>query len=73
MNPVFTFPPPQAMYVYMKAAYLSMLPYDESKPFGDDEVALFRCSHTHGRAHTHTDTNTVRFSIELLFLKITPS
>lgn len=55
------------MYVYMKAAYLSMLPYDESKPFGDDEVALFRCS------HTHTDTNTVRFSIELLFLKITPS
>ncbi|XP_067877245.1 tetratricopeptide repeat protein 39A isoform X4 [Heterodontus francisci] len=30
------------MYVYMKAAYLSMLPAHESKPFGDNEVELFR-------------------------------
>ncbi|XP_072925070.1 tetratricopeptide repeat protein 39A isoform X1 [Hemitrygon akajei] len=32
----------KAMYVYMKAAYLSMLPEHEAKPFGDDEVELFR-------------------------------
>lgn len=32
----------QAMYVYMKAAYLSMLPKDEARPFGEDEVELFR-------------------------------
>ncbi|XP_058510389.1 tetratricopeptide repeat protein 39A [Solea solea] len=32
----------KAMYVYMKAAYLSMLPKDEARPFGDDEVQLFR-------------------------------
>jgi len=32
----------QAMYVYMKAAYLSMLPDSESRPFGDNEVDLFR-------------------------------
>ncbi|XP_060711022.1 tetratricopeptide repeat protein 39A [Hemiscyllium ocellatum] len=32
----------KAMYVYMKAAYLSMLPAHEAKPFGDDEVELFR-------------------------------
>lgn len=32
----------QAMYVYMKAAYLSMLPEGESRPFGEDEVELFR-------------------------------
>lgn len=32
----------QAMYVYMKAAYLSMLPDDETRPFGEDEVELFR-------------------------------
>ncbi|XP_059204511.1 tetratricopeptide repeat protein 39A isoform X1 [Centropristis striata] len=32
----------KAMYVYMKAAYLSMLPEDESRPFGEDEVELFR-------------------------------
>ncbi|XP_060946271.1 tetratricopeptide repeat protein 39A isoform X1 [Limanda limanda] len=32
----------KAMYVYMKAAYLSMLPNDESRPFGEDEVELFR-------------------------------
>lgn len=30
------------MYVYMKAAYLSMLPKDEARPFGEDEVDLFR-------------------------------
>lgn len=30
------------MYMYMKAAYLSMLPKDEDRPFGEDEVALFR-------------------------------
>lgn len=30
------------MYVYMKAAYLSMLPDDEARPFGEDEVELFR-------------------------------
>ncbi|KAM7386265.1 hypothetical protein PAMA_009074 [Pampus argenteus] len=32
----------RAMYVYMKAAYLSMLPKDEARPFGEDEVDLFR-------------------------------
>uniref|UniRef100_A0A665VZE5 Zgc:158403 n=2 Tax=Echeneis naucrates TaxID=173247 RepID=A0A665VZE5_ECHNA len=32
----------KAMYVYMKAAYLSMLPKDEARPFGEDEVQLFR-------------------------------
>lgn len=32
----------QAMYIYMKAAYLSMLPGDEARPFGEDEVELFR-------------------------------
>ncbi|XP_044037665.1 tetratricopeptide repeat protein 39A isoform X2 [Siniperca chuatsi] len=32
----------KAMYVYMKAAYLSMLPKDEARPFGEDEVELFR-------------------------------
>ncbi|KAG7237445.1 hypothetical protein INR49_032291 [Caranx melampygus] len=31
----------EAMYVYMKAAYLSMLPKDEARPFGEDEVQLF--------------------------------
>lgn len=32
----------KAMYVFMKAAYLSMLPADEARPFGEDEVELFR-------------------------------
>ncbi|KAJ8345168.1 hypothetical protein SKAU_G00293610 [Synaphobranchus kaupii] len=32
----------KAMYVYMKAAYLSMLPQEEDRPFGDNEVELFR-------------------------------
>ncbi|KAK1154024.1 tetratricopeptide repeat protein 39A-like [Acipenser oxyrinchus oxyrinchus] len=32
----------KAMYVYMKAAYLSMLPQGEERPFGDNEVELFR-------------------------------
>ncbi|XP_039628577.1 tetratricopeptide repeat protein 39A [Polypterus senegalus] len=32
----------KAMYVYMKAAYLSMLPPNEARPFGEDEVELFR-------------------------------
>uniref|UniRef100_A0A674M9F3 Zgc:158403 n=1 Tax=Takifugu rubripes TaxID=31033 RepID=A0A674M9F3_TAKRU len=32
----------KAMYVYMKAAYLSMLPNSEARPFGEDEVELFR-------------------------------
>uniref|UniRef100_A0A672H0S1 Tetratricopeptide repeat protein 39A-like n=1 Tax=Salarias fasciatus TaxID=181472 RepID=A0A672H0S1_SALFA len=32
----------KAMYMYMKAAYLSMLPQDEARPFGEDEVELFR-------------------------------
>ncbi|MGH0188550.1 UNVERIFIED_CONTAM: hypothetical protein FKN15_030082 [Acipenser sinensis] len=32
----------KAMYVYMKAAYLSMLPPGEERPFGDNEVELFR-------------------------------
>lgn len=38
----FLFSPPEAMYMYMKAAYLSMLPRDEARPFGEDEVDLFR-------------------------------
>ncbi|XP_054859677.1 tetratricopeptide repeat protein 39A-like [Eublepharis macularius] len=32
----------KAMYVYMKAAFLSMLPNGEPRPFGEDEVTLFR-------------------------------
>ncbi|KAJ8283760.1 hypothetical protein COCON_G00026100 [Conger conger] len=32
----------KAMYVYMKAAYLSMLPAEEARPFGENEVDLFR-------------------------------
>ncbi|XP_075888475.1 tetratricopeptide repeat protein 39A [Nelusetta ayraudi] len=32
----------KAMYVYMKAAYLSMLSHDECRPFGENEVELFR-------------------------------
>ncbi|XP_042317244.1 tetratricopeptide repeat protein 39A isoform X1 [Sceloporus undulatus] len=32
----------KATYIYMKAAYLSMFGPEDSKPFGDDEVALFR-------------------------------
>uniref|UniRef100_A0A8C6TEY6 Zgc:158403 n=2 Tax=Neogobius melanostomus TaxID=47308 RepID=A0A8C6TEY6_9GOBI len=32
----------KAMYVYMKAAYLSMLPEQEGRPFEEDEVLLFR-------------------------------
>ncbi|XP_061701943.1 tetratricopeptide repeat protein 39A isoform X3 [Syngnathoides biaculeatus] len=32
----------KAMYIYMKAAYLSMLPMEEERPFGEDEVDLFR-------------------------------
>ncbi|XP_036407955.1 tetratricopeptide repeat protein 39A [Megalops cyprinoides] len=32
----------KAMYMYMKAAYLSMLPQGEARPFGDNEVELFR-------------------------------
>ncbi|KAI4881320.1 hypothetical protein NFI96_029929 [Prochilodus magdalenae] len=32
----------KAMYVYMKAAYLSMLPEGEARPFGENEVELFR-------------------------------
>ncbi|KAK1340000.1 hypothetical protein QTO34_018564 [Cnephaeus nilssonii] len=32
----------KATYIYMKAAYLSMFEKDDYKPFGDDEVELFR-------------------------------
>ncbi|XP_073499595.1 tetratricopeptide repeat protein 39A isoform X3 [Phyllobates terribilis] len=32
----------KATYVYMKAAYLSMFEEDDTKPFGEDEVKLFR-------------------------------
>ncbi|XP_038234834.1 tetratricopeptide repeat protein 39A-like [Dermochelys coriacea] len=32
----------KAMYVYMKAAFLSMLPPQEPRPFGESEVQLFR-------------------------------
>uniref|UniRef100_A0A3B1JRE5 Zgc:158403 n=1 Tax=Astyanax mexicanus TaxID=7994 RepID=A0A3B1JRE5_ASTMX len=32
----------KAMYVYMKAACLSMLPEGEARPFGENEVELFR-------------------------------
>uniref|UniRef100_G3UL10 Tetratricopeptide repeat domain 39A n=1 Tax=Loxodonta africana TaxID=9785 RepID=G3UL10_LOXAF len=34
--------PAQATYIYMKAAYLSMFGEEDYKPFGDDEVELFR-------------------------------
>ncbi|OCT85005.1 tetratricopeptide repeat protein 39A isoform X3 [Xenopus laevis] len=32
----------KATYMYMKASYLSMFAEDDCKPFGDDEVQLFR-------------------------------
>ncbi|KAJ8372314.1 hypothetical protein AAFF_G00290440 [Aldrovandia affinis] len=32
----------KAMYVYMKAAYLSMLPAGQPRPFGERDVELFR-------------------------------
>ncbi|KAE8610161.1 hypothetical protein XENTR_v10012037 [Xenopus tropicalis] len=32
----------KATYMYMKAAYLSMFAEDDCKPFGDDEVQIFR-------------------------------
>ncbi|KAM9687482.1 tetratricopeptide repeat protein 39A isoform 2-T2 [Trichechus inunguis] len=32
----------KATYIYMKAAYLSMFGEEDYKPFGDDEVELFR-------------------------------
>ncbi|XP_054996836.1 tetratricopeptide repeat protein 39A isoform X2 [Sorex araneus] len=32
----------KATYIYMKAAYLSMFGKDDCKPFGDNEVELFR-------------------------------
>ncbi|XP_011539351.1 tetratricopeptide repeat protein 39A isoform X2 [Homo sapiens] len=32
----------KATYIYMKAAYLSMFGKEDHKPFGDDEVELFR-------------------------------
>lgn len=32
----------KATYMYMKAAYLSMFASNDSKPFGEDEVQLFR-------------------------------
>ncbi|XP_063305589.1 tetratricopeptide repeat protein 39A-like isoform X1 [Pelobates fuscus] len=32
----------KAMYVYMKAAFLSMLPKHEARPFDENEVELFR-------------------------------
>lgn len=32
----------KAMYVFMKAAYLSMLPEEAARPFEEDEVLLFR-------------------------------
>ncbi|XP_063080181.1 tetratricopeptide repeat protein 39A [Engraulis encrasicolus] len=32
----------KAMYVYMKAACLSMLPQGDARPFGEDEADLFR-------------------------------
>ncbi|KAG5853873.1 hypothetical protein ANANG_G00031450 [Anguilla anguilla] len=36
----------KAMYVYMKAAFLSMLPPLEARPFGENEVELFRQVHS---------------------------
>lgn len=39
----------QATYIYMKAAYLSMFGKEDYKPFGDDEVELFRW--VLGRSH----------------------
>ncbi|XP_075062847.1 tetratricopeptide repeat protein 39A-like [Mixophyes fleayi] len=32
----------KAMYVYMKATFLSMMPIEEPRPFGESEVELFR-------------------------------
>ncbi|XP_053194070.1 tetratricopeptide repeat protein 39A [Scomber japonicus] len=53
----------KAMYVYMKAAYLSMLPNDESRPFGEDEVDLFRLVPTFKQKIAGKSQPTEKFAI----------
>ncbi|XP_047428246.1 tetratricopeptide repeat protein 39A isoform X2 [Mugil cephalus] len=53
----------KAMYVYMKAAYLSMLPEDEDRPFGEDEVELFRQVHTFKQKIAGKSPPTEKFAI----------
>uniref|UniRef100_A0A671S0C6 Tetratricopeptide repeat protein 39A n=1 Tax=Sinocyclocheilus anshuiensis TaxID=1608454 RepID=A0A671S0C6_9TELE len=53
----------KAMYVYMKAAYLSMLPDTESQPFGDNEVDLFRQVPTYKQKIAGKSPPTEKFAI----------
>uniref|UniRef100_A0A672S4V5 Tetratricopeptide repeat protein 39A n=1 Tax=Sinocyclocheilus grahami TaxID=75366 RepID=A0A672S4V5_SINGR len=53
----------KAMYVYMKAAYLSMLPDTESRPFGDNEVDLFRRVPTYKQKIAGKSPPTEKFAI----------
>ncbi|XP_067278596.1 tetratricopeptide repeat protein 39A isoform X2 [Pseudorasbora parva] len=53
----------KAMYVYMKAAYLSMLPDAESRPFGDNEVDLFRQVPTYKQKIAGKSPPTEKFAI----------
>uniref|UniRef100_A0A673NAW8 Tetratricopeptide repeat protein 39A n=1 Tax=Sinocyclocheilus rhinocerous TaxID=307959 RepID=A0A673NAW8_9TELE len=53
----------KAMYVYMKAAYLSMLPDTESRPFGDNEVDLFRQVPTYKQKIAGKSPPTEKFAI----------
>lgn len=53
----------KAMYIYMKAAYLSMLPETESRPFGDNEVDLFRQVPTYKQKIAGKSPPTEKFAI----------
>uniref|UniRef100_A0A8C1HL15 Zgc:158403 n=2 Tax=Cyprinus carpio TaxID=7962 RepID=A0A8C1HL15_CYPCA len=53
----------KAMYVYMKAAYLSMLPDTECRPFGDNEVDLFRQVPTYKQKIAGKSPPTEKFAI----------
>uniref|UniRef100_A0A8C1DMG4 Zgc:158403 n=1 Tax=Cyprinus carpio carpio TaxID=630221 RepID=A0A8C1DMG4_CYPCA len=53
----------KAMYVYMKAAYLSMLSETESRPFGDNEVDLFRQVRTYKQKIAGKSPPTEKFAI----------
>ncbi|XP_043940598.1 tetratricopeptide repeat protein 39A-like isoform X2 [Protopterus annectens] len=53
----------KAMYVYMKAAYLSMLPLNEARPFGEDEVELFRSVSTFKQKIAGKSPPTEKFAI----------
>ncbi|XP_056609731.1 tetratricopeptide repeat protein 39A isoform X2 [Triplophysa dalaica] len=53
----------KAMYMYMKAAYLSMLPESDARPFGDNEVNLFRQVSTYKQKIAGKSPPTEKFAI----------